>query len=123
MDQDSLQKLADLTERSGKQRRRFFAKQPKKISSILSQLITAKAYAATSSNTELEETWATAVGPLLAKQSQAFRLYRSKLEVTVSSSTMMQELKFEEHRLLKKIQAALPNNKITGLKFKVGSIN
>ena len=120
---DTAQKLTDLSERSGRQRRRFFARRPKKLSDVLAQLVTKKGYGATETDEQLRETWNTAAGAALARFSQATRVNRGRLEVTVANSMMMQELSFEKTRILAAVRAALPEARIEDLKLRVGKID
>jgi len=120
---DTAQKLDDLTERSGKQRRRFFAQRPKKLSDVLAQLVARKGYGATKTDQQLQATWNTAAGAALARFSQATRVNRGRLEVTVANSMMMQELSFEKARILDAVRQAMPEARIDDLKLRVGKID
>jgi predicted nucleic acid-binding Zn ribbon protein len=122
MNPDTAQKLGDLAQRADKQRRRFYARLPKPVDSILSQVIAKRGYAAASAATELAEAWSTAAGEAIATHTQVVGLRRGQFEVIVANSTMMQEINFHRPRLLKAIQEAIPSARITALKLKVGRI-
>lgn len=116
------EKLGDLSNRSSRQRRRFYSQQPKGIEKLLSQHMAKRGYAATGSNSRIEQAWNETVGPLLAKQTRAVGLRRGTLEVLVANSTMMQEINFQRTQLLKNIQMKLSDARITSLKLRVGKL-
>ncbi len=68
------------------------------------------------------EIWAEAVGPQLAAMSRPGELKRGVLDVYVTSNILIQELGYQKLTLLAALQAKLPQHKITGMKFKVGSL-
>ena len=45
------------------------------------------------------------------------------LEVTVSNSTIVQELTFQKQQILAELQAELPDANIRDLRFRVGTID
>ncbi len=103
------EKLTDLQTKADALRRRFFGRKPRKIGDILSNLIISKA-------------WNQAAGSLAA-HSTPISVSRGKLEVTVASNIIMQELGFTKRQIITKLRAALPEAKITDLKLRVGSVN
>lgn len=123
MDENTAQKIADLDAKSSRQRRGFYARKPKAIGDVLAQLMAKRGYAAVQQNQQLQAAWNEAAGPMLAKFTQADRINRGKLEVTVANSTMLQELSFEKRRLLSAMQQALPEAKVTDLRLKVGKLD
>ena len=58
----------------------------------------------------------------MASYSRLGNIRRGVVEVTVSNSTVLQELTFQKTELLKKITTALPDQKIRDLRFRVGSV-
>jgi len=96
---------------------------PQKISDVLSRLITQRGYARMQGATVEREIWAEAVGPQLAAMSRPGELKRGVLDVYVTSNILIQELGYQKLTLLAALQAKLPQHKITGMKFKVGSIS
>lgn len=119
---ETQQKLTDLAAKQDRHTRGFHARQPKKLANVLAQLLTKRGYGATTGDARLREAWATVVGPAMAKQCEATRLNRGKLEVIVANSLVRQEIQFDERRFLKRIQAKLPDANITGLRFRVGKL-
>ncbi len=69
------------------------------------------------------EIWAAAAGPQIARLSRPGELKRGILEVYVTSNILIQELGYQKPQLLAALQEKLPQHKITGLKFKVGSLS
>ncbi len=69
------------------------------------------------------DVWAEAVGPQIAALSRPGELKRGVLDVYVTSNILIQELGYQKLTLLAALQAKLPTHKITGLRFKVGSIS
>jgi predicted nucleic acid-binding Zn ribbon protein len=96
---------------------------PQKISDVLARLITQRGYARMQGATVEREVWAEAVGPQIASMSRPGELKRGVLDVYVTSNILIQELGFQKAQLLAALQAKLPQHKITGLRFKVGSIS
>ncbi len=120
---DAAQKLTDLNERSEKHRGGFRARRPKTLGNVLAQLITKKGYGAVETDRQLQEAWAQAAGQHLAPFSQAVRISRGRLEVTVAHSPMLQEITFEKKRILAALSEALPDARISDLKLRVGKID
>lgn len=121
--EDVTHKLSDFAQREEKHRRWSYARRPKAIGDVLAQVLTKKNYAAVQTNQQLTETWTAAAGPRLAPFTEVVRINRGRLEVTVSSSTMMQELTFEKARILAAVRDAMPETKITDLRLRVGKIH
>ena len=123
LDQDLVdQKLNDLTDRSARQQKRFYARQPRSIGNVLSSVVLSKRYACVETSQQLEQVWAELVGPATAARSRAVGVKRGQFEIVVAHSALAQKLSFERLKLLAGLRAALPDTKINGLKFKVGVI-
>ena len=123
MDPDSIDKLADHAKRAEKHRRWSYARRPKKLGSVLAQVISKRGYAAVGASETLEEAWREAAGTLLAQHTRVVGLNRGKLEVLVASSPMMQEVQFQQQKILSDLQKALPEARLSGLKLRVGRVN
>ncbi len=128
MDVDIPQKLADLAKRSEKERKRFYARKPKGIANVMASILAKKGYAASKAASALTGQWEGVAERVLgeaaiAKQTQAKGLSRGKLEVTVANHVVMQEINFHRPQLLKAIQEATPDSRITAIRFKVGRID
>ena len=96
--------------------------QPKRIGSIVADLIARRGYARVQAATTCAEAWATAAGPQLIRFSRAGDVKRGVLEVMVANSTMMQEMTFQKAMLLKRITELLPDENIRDLRFRVGPL-
>lgn len=122
-DQLAAEKLIELAKRSALQRKRHYARQPRKAADIVAQLFAKKGYGATKTDSTLREAWTQAAGPGLARFSEPGAIRRGKLEVTVANSAMMQELTFEKDRLLRAMQQALPDARIDEIRLKIGKVS
>ncbi len=119
---DIEQKLSDLTKRTERQQKRFYAQQPRSIGSVLSTVVLNKRYACVEANEQIKRVWAELVGPETAARSQAIGVKRGQFEIVVAHSALAQQLSFQKLKLLAGLRTALPEIKIDGLKFKVGTI-
>jgi predicted nucleic acid-binding Zn ribbon protein len=128
VDIDSAQKLSDLSKRSEKERARFYARRPKRAGDVIAAVIAKHGYAAVKGADLVRDGWAKAAPEALgdaaiAGMTAAGVLKRGVLEVMVANHVVMQEINFHRPALLAATQAALPDSKITALRFKVGRIN
>jgi len=96
---------------------------PKRIGSIVAELVARRGYARVVAATTFAEAWATAAGPQLVKFSRAGTVKRGVLEVFVANSTMMQEMTFQKVSLVKKLVELMPDEQIRDVKFRVGPVN
>jgi predicted nucleic acid-binding Zn ribbon protein len=96
---------------------------PKKIGSIVADLVARRGYARVISAATCSEAWAAAVGPQLVQFSRAGEIRRGVLEVRVANSTMLQEITFQKAVILKKLIELLPDEKLRDVKFRVGPIH
>jgi predicted nucleic acid-binding Zn ribbon protein len=121
-DDDAAMRLKDCTARARRVQAAVRRNVPKQIANVLSELIASRGYAQVQSNEDLSAAWGEAAGPL-AKFTRAVGIRRGKLEVIATSSTLLQELRLQEHDLLARLGQLLPHERITGLKLKSGAIN
>ena len=63
-----------------------------------------------------------ALAHLVARFTRPGRVRRGVLEVTVSNSTIVQELGFEKQRILAVLQAELSDVRIRDLRFRIGAV-
>ncbi len=124
---DIADKFADFSKRAEKQRRRFYARKPKPMQSVMAGLLAKRGYAATESSDHLRNAWNEAAGELFSQFSRPTGLRRGVLEVLVANSTMMQEINFHRTQLLADVQKAIEKEgtsdaRITALKLKIGRI-
>jgi len=113
---------ADFVARREREKRRAYARRPKKIADVLAQLITKKGYGRTEANAALEEAWRTAAGETLARASRPGKVSRGRLEVLVTNSTTIQEFSFAKRRILAQLEKLIPDARIRDLRFRVGPI-
>ena len=66
--------------------------------------------------------WKTRLVTFIAEHTRAGSVKRGMLEVLVANSTLVQELTYQKEAILQKIVQLLPDEKIEGLRFKVGRI-
>src|SRR5690606_25265165 len=105
-----------------RQQKRFYARQPRSIASVLSTVVLSKRYACVETSEQLKRVWTELVGPTTAARSQALGVKRGQFEVVVAHSALAQQLSFQKVKLLAGLRAALPETKTDGLRFKVGSL-
>ncbi|MEQ8847202.1 DUF721 domain-containing protein [Botrimarina sp.] len=125
MDTDAQQKLADLAARSEKERKRFYARRPKRAADVVAAVVAKRGYAASRAAGELDRVWRAAAGKVLggdalAAQTRVEGLSRGRLDVVVANHVVMQEINFHRPRLLAEAQAAVPSARIASIRFKVG---
>jgi len=104
------------------EQRHYHGRSPKKIGSVLAQLVSRRGYAQIKAAGERDEAWQKVVGDQFARMTQVAALRRGVLEVLVANSLVMQELTFRKEGLLADLQQVLPRDGVKQLKFKVGRI-
>jgi predicted nucleic acid-binding Zn ribbon protein len=113
---------ADFHARRDRELRRHYARKPKKIADVLAQLITARGYGRFQSDANLTAAWQQAAGERVAPYTRPGRIRRGTLEVTVSNSTVVQELTFQKQQILSQLKTAMPDANIRDIRFRIGSI-
>ena len=98
------------------------ARGPQAIGNVLSELMARRGYARVQSAAAYDAAWREAAGPLAAAYSRVGALRRGTLEVVVANSTLMQELGFQKHTLLRSLAELLPDDGIKNLRFSTGNI-
>jgi hypothetical protein len=115
----------DITEfgaRREREQRRFYARKPKNIRDVVAKLVTLRGYGRFQSDANLAAAWEAAAGSGLARYSRAGQIRRGKLEVTVTNSTIMQELSFQKQSILAELSRQLPGARISDIRFRMGKI-
>jgi hypothetical protein len=115
------ERLQNFAARAGRVQSAVRRRGPKPIANLLGQLVASRGYAQEQSCEALKVAWAEAAGPL-ARFTRAVALRRGQLEVIATSSTLLHELRLEEHDLLARLSRLLPHERISGLKLKTGAI-
>lgn len=95
---------------------------PCAIGDVLSEVMARRGFARVQTAAAYDEAWREAAGELAARYSKPGALRRGTLEVIVANSTLMQELGFRKHVLLKTLAGLLPDEKIENIRFRVGGI-
>ena len=95
---------------------------PRAIGDVLTEVMARRGYARVQCAAAYDEAWREAAGPLAAKYSRPGSLRRGTLEVIVANSTLVQELGFQKHDLLKSLAGLLPDEGIENIRFRVGSV-
>ena len=103
-------------------RYRRFERTPQSAGDLLSRLISRRGFTQDLFNDELHAAWEKVAGEQFAGKTQATVSKRGILEVLVDSSPAMQQLAFVKNKLLKQLQAELPDAEIKSIRFKVGPI-
>ena len=103
-------------------RYRRFERGPKAAGDLLSRLIARRGFTQDLFNNELHTAWQKVAGEQFADKTQPTVIKKGTLEVLVDSSPAMQQLAFCKTRLLKQLQAELPDAQIKSIRFKVGQI-
>ncbi|MFO1063628.1 MAG: DUF721 domain-containing protein [Pirellulales bacterium] len=89
------------------------------IGSVMRRLMSERDYGAVESSQNLIDAWAAAVGPERVTNTHPVKVTKGVLQVDVADSSTLQEMHFDRLRLLKSLQAALPEFKITDIRFRV----
>lgn len=97
-------------------------KYPKKIGSLLSQLMSRRGYAQIFASDALQAALEAEVGLSLASSVRVGKVRGGVLQIFASDSVTLQELTFRKRSILKRIQADLPENKINDLRFRVQTL-
>jgi predicted nucleic acid-binding Zn ribbon protein len=95
---------------------------PQQLGTILAELMARRGFARVQSTMALETAWRDAAGGVFSPHTRVGAVRRGKLEITVTSSTLAQELTFHKSALLEAIRKALPGENIRDLGFRVGRI-
>jgi predicted nucleic acid-binding Zn ribbon protein len=92
---------------------------PRKIGSLISQLMSRRGYASVGAESALTGTIKSAVDASIASSFRVGKLQRGVLMIYAVDSVVMQELTFQKRRILKKLAEEHPQAKIQDLRFKV----
>ena len=95
---------------------------PKKISDVLSELMARRGYTRQQAGAELDAAWRQAAGEAIGRYTRVGLIRRGALEVVVANSVLLQELTFQKESILVSLATLLPQERINGLKLRVGPI-
>ena len=122
MEDETNKKLDYLMRQNDRHRRGFYFREPQSIGKVLAQVVIKNRYACNDSNAALTEAWKKIVGQPFGDRSQPTGIKRGKFEVTVAHSAIVQELSFDQTRIVRELQKAFPETKITGVRYRVGTL-
>ena len=96
---------------------------PQQIGIAIAELMARRGYGQVEWREQAWQAWQAAAGEHLASKCCVGHIRRGVVEVTVASSSVLQELAFRKQELLRKIQHSLPRAKIRDLRFRVGEVD
>ena len=96
---------------------------PQRIGLVIADLMARRGYGQAEWRDQAYAAWQETAGSQLGQMSCPGNLRRGVMEITVASSSVLQELTFQKAFLLQKIQQHLPDAKIRDLRFRVGTVN
>jgi hypothetical protein len=94
---------------------------PRRIGSIINQLMARRGYAQVESASVMEASVAKVVSPVLLKSMRVGAVKRGVLQIFANDSSAMQELTFLKRKILKTVQLDHPSAKITDVRFRVAT--
>jgi len=99
------------------------AKGPQRIGEIVTELMSRRGYANVQAAGAWQTAWKETAGPQLAGATRVGKSRRGVLEIVVANSVLIQELTYRKADLLAGLQAQLPDERITDLRFRVGTMD
>jgi predicted nucleic acid-binding Zn ribbon protein len=96
---------------------------PEALGEIMSRLFTARGWGRKLERLRLEQSWAEAAGPTIARATRVGYLRRGVLEVIVESPVVLQELAHYQKKRLLEALAARTGSAVTDLRFHVGVLS
>ena len=103
-------------------RRKQIVFEPKRIRTVVNDLLARRGYAQVQGAEQLAAAWRVAAGPALANASKPGLIRKGVLNVVVETSVAMQELTMRRRAILERLGKEAPELKVVGLKFRVGVI-
>lgn len=94
-----------------------------RISTVLSQLMSRRGYAAVVAADQQMDVIRSVVGDSLAAQIRIGKLRSGSLELIVADSVTMQELTFQERQIVGRLMESNPEVTIKRLRMKVGQVS
>jgi hypothetical protein len=92
---------------------------PRRIDSIINQLMARRGYAQVESASELQSTVAAVIGSPLINFVRVGDIKRGVVQLYASDSTAMQELTFQKRKILKRLQQDHAAANITDIRMRV----
>lgn len=94
---------------------------PRRIDSIINQLMARKGYAQVKSASALHDSVVAVIGAPLSQTVRVGDVKAGILYIYANDSTSMQELTFQKRKILKRVQLDHAQAKITDVRFRVGA--
>lgn len=95
-------------------------RRPRKIGSIIEQLMARRGYAQVQTSNEMDRVLKQVVGTDLARQCRCGNVRRGTLDVTVTDSVATQELSFKKRAIIQAMQKEYPQSGIKAVRFRLG---
>ena len=102
--------------------RRVKIRPPQKMADALSNLLSKRGYGRVLATGALDDAWQAACGERFTADTRPGNVRRGVLEVVVRNSAVLHELTFVKKKIIEKLQASAPEQKIKDLRLKVGMI-
>jgi hypothetical protein len=96
------------------------SKEPRRIDSIINQLMARRGYAQVEAASALQASITRAIGPVLAGSIRIGDIKRGIVHLYAADSTVMQELTFQKRKILKTLQQDHPASNIADIRLRVG---
>ncbi|HEX4131168.1 MAG TPA: DUF721 domain-containing protein [Pirellulales bacterium] len=96
--------------------------QPQRLAQTLSELIARRGYTRVQASADYCDAWRQAVGEALARQTRVGQVRRGVLEALVANSTLLQEITFQKHTIIKELKRLLPEERIVDVRLRIGRI-
>lgn len=106
---------------SGGEGKRSTGRVPKRMGSIVNQLMIRRGYGQVLANEQLQQLVDSVIGEALQGTTRVGQVRRGKLELFVSDSVSMQELTFQKKKIIRAIQTALPNLGLKDIRLRIRS--
>jgi predicted nucleic acid-binding Zn ribbon protein len=103
-------------------RRQYYQRNPERIADTLSTLMSRRGYAQVEAASERTAAWQNAVGTRMARHCRIGNIRGGVVQVTVCNSAVLQELTFRKNELIQKLAAALPDQKVKDIRFRIGTL-
>lgn len=117
-DQGQSIEAAWLRERQKAERRRAWRKAPRRIDTVLSQVLSRRGYARVRGDAALSQVWAEAAGARFAGATRPGRLRRGELEILVNNSVVLQEMSLGRAEIVARIRKLVPEAQVERIRFR-----
>ncbi len=95
---------------------------PVPIGNIIADLLSKRGLGRPQAANDIEEIWREAVGDAISPMTYCGKISQQKLNVVVTNSTVMQELVFRKHEIVKAFNKKTGTNLIRDIRFRIGRL-